>query len=105
MNKVERNMVVEQAILVIEEAQRSNFEADFKVAIQYVKQTSGFLDYSLSRGVERPNHYLLLVNWENLTDHTVGFAESGLRAQWRSHIQHYFQPGTSVQHFNPVEPA
>lgn len=92
-------MVIEQALLVIKEGHEQAFEADFTKAIAFVEKADGFLQYSLNRGIEQANHYLLLVHWNRLEDHTVSFVESGLREQWRSQVQHYFQPGTAVRHF------
>jgi len=56
----------------------------------------------LSRGVESPDRYLLLVEWESLEDHTVGFRESDRFAEWRSHIGPFFDAPPEVDHFGPV---
>ena len=38
---------------------------------------------TLSRCVEKPSDYLLLVQWQTLEDHTVGFRQSAEYQRWR----------------------
>jgi heme-degrading monooxygenase HmoA len=53
----------------------------------------------LSRCLEQPNHYLLLVEWETLEDHTVGFRGSAAFEEWRSLLHHFYDPKPLVEHF------
>jgi redox-sensitive bicupin YhaK (pirin superfamily)/heme-degrading monooxygenase HmoA len=58
---------------------------------------------SLSRGVERPNVYLLTVEWERLEDHTEGFRGSPQYERWRELLHHFYDPFPTVEHFTPVD--
>lgn len=51
------------------------------------------------RGVEQPSTYLLLVEWQTLEDHTVGFRQSAPYQQWRALLHHFYDPFPVVQHF------
>lgn len=65
----------------------------------------GFLAMSLSRSIESPHMYLLLVEWESLEDHTVGFRGSPGYQQWRSLLHRFYEPFPVVEHFETVSAA
>lgn len=62
----------------------------------------GFLSLSLSRSVESPGTYLLLVEWDTLEDHTVGFRGSPEYQQWRALLHRFYEPFPVVEHYNLV---
>lgn len=62
----------------------------------------GFLAMSLSRSIESPHMYLLLVEWESLEDHTEGFRGSLGYQQWRSLLHRFYEPFPVVEHFETV---
>jgi hypothetical protein len=45
----------------------------------------------------------LLVEWETLDDHLVGFRESERFSEWRSLIGPFFDSPPVVDHVEPVE--
>jgi len=80
----------------------AEFEAAMAAATPIIASMPGFLGMSLSRGVERPSVYLLLVQWERLEDHTEGFRESPEYQEWRRLLHHFYDPAPEVQHYRPV---
>jgi len=62
----------------------------------------GFLDLSLSRSIESPSTYLLLVQWEKLDDHTVGFRQSAEYQEWKALLHGFYEPFPQVEHFVSV---
>ena len=62
----------------------------------------GFVGLTVSRGVESPSHYLLLVEWESLEAHTEGFRGSPAYERWRALLHHFYDPFPDVQHFTQV---
>ena len=36
----------------------------------------GYISHSLKKCIEKDRHYILLVKWKTLEDHTIGFRES-----------------------------
>ncbi|MFB0838653.1 antibiotic biosynthesis monooxygenase [Arthrobacter sp. E44] len=96
-------MITEHALLPVVAGREEEFEAAFKQARPIIASMPGFVSLSLSRSVETPNTYLLLVEWESLEDHTVGFRDSPEYQQWRTLLHRFYEPFPVVEHFNPVK--
>lgn len=63
----------------------------------------GFGGLTLSRCMERTGAYLLLVAWDSLEDHTVGFRGSPEYQRWRQLLLHHFyDPFPVVEHYEQV---
>ena len=92
-------MILEQAVFAITPGSEGEFEAALEQAKELVAQTRGFRSLQLRRGVEQPTSYLLLIEWETLEDHMVGFRESDRFPRWRELIGSYFASPPVVQHF------
>ncbi len=95
-------MITEQAVLEVEAGQEAAFEAAFAEARAIVSSMQGFQALRLLRGIERPNRYLLLVEWATLEDHTVGFRGSAEYQEWKRLLHHFYDPFPTVEHFAPV---
>ncbi len=78
------------------------FEAAFAEAYPLIASMPGFRGLSLSKGIERPQDYLLLVRWDALTDHTEGFRGSPEYQRWRGLLHHFYDPIPQVDHFAPI---
>ncbi|MGB7416120.1 MAG: antibiotic biosynthesis monooxygenase [Thermosynechococcaceae cyanobacterium] len=92
-------MVLEVAILDIKPGQAQAFEAAFKEAQGIIASMDGYLDHQLQRCVERCDRYLLLVHWQTLEDHTVGFRKSEQYQEWRRLLHHFYEPFPQVEHY------
>lgn len=95
-------MITEQAILTVRAGEEAAFEAAFAQARPIISGMHGFVDLSLSRAIEAPNSYLLLVAWETIEDHTVGFRGSPGYEQWSALLHHFYEPMPTVLHFADV---
>ena len=69
-------VILEHAILPVVAGREAEFEAAFAEAKSIIASMPGFVDLTLSRSIETPNEYLLLVHWERLEDHDPGFRGS-----------------------------
>lgn len=49
------------------------------------------------------NRYLLLVNWETLEDHTVGFRGSDAYQDWKRLLHHFYDPFPAVEHHEAID--
>jgi heme-degrading monooxygenase HmoA len=98
-------VVLEQALLPVTPGQESEFEAAFAQAKAIISAMPGFRSLTLSRCIERPETYLLLVEWERLEDHTEGFRGSAEYRRWRALLHHFYEPFPTVEHFRPVSRA
>ena len=95
-------MIVEHAFISIRAGSEADFEAAFEQARLVIAASKGFRSFNLSQCIETPGQYLLLVEWETLEDHTVGFRESDLFIEWRRLLSPYFESLPEVTHFTPI---
>jgi heme-degrading monooxygenase HmoA len=90
-------------VITIRDGASNEFEAALRRARAVIAASPGFVSLALHRGVEAPDRYLLLVEWETLDDHLVGFRESERFSEWRSLIGPFFDSPPVVDHVEPVE--
>lgn len=95
-------MVLEVAILNVKPAQEQDFERAFEQAQRIISAVPGYVSHQLQRCIERSNRYILLVNWESLEDHTVGFRQSKPYEEWRELLHHFYDPFPEVEHYEKV---
>jgi heme-degrading monooxygenase HmoA len=96
-------MILERAIMAIQPGSEAEFEQALSAARDVIGRSPGFRSLSISRGIEQPSSYLLLIEWDSLEDHTDGFRKSELFAQWRALIGPYFSDQPDVQHYAPLD--
>lgn len=98
-------MVVEHAVLEVGPERAAAFESAFAEAKAIIAASHGFRSLRLSRCVERPGRYLLLVAWDTLDDHVEGFRGSDAYDEWRRLLHHFYDPMPEVEHFEVIETA
>jgi heme-degrading monooxygenase HmoA len=95
-------MILEAAFLYIKRDLLTQFEVDFAKASQYIASVDGYLSHTLQKCLEVENKYLLLVEWNTLEDHTVGFRNSKPYLEWKEILHNYYDPFPIVEHFEIV---
>jgi heme-degrading monooxygenase HmoA len=95
-------MILEVAILQVKNGETQNFERDFAIASQFIQSIPGYLSHSLRKCLEDDNKYILLVDWESLENHTIGFRESEAYLEWKKLLHHYYDPFPVVEHYEMV---
>lgn len=95
-------MILEAAILYIIKGKEKQFENDFRTAGQYISSIQGYRSHSLRKCIEHDNKYLLLVEWEKLEDHIVGFRQSDQYLEWKKLLHNYYDPFPTVEHFETI---
>ena len=98
-------MILEHAILPVIPGREADFEAAFDSARPIIAQTPGFVDLRLARSIETPNEYLLLVRWESVEAHEIGFRGSPGYERWRELLHGFYEPFPVVEHFAEVTRA
>jgi heme-degrading monooxygenase HmoA len=93
-------LVLEVATLDVKPGLEAEFEAAFDQARGIIASKKGHVSHALQRCIETPGRYLLLVEWETLEDHTVGFRESAEYRQWRALLHHFYDPFPDVEHYS-----
>jgi heme-degrading monooxygenase HmoA len=92
-------MILEHAVLPVIPGRETDFLGAFAQARRIISSSPGFIDLTLSRGIERPNEFLLLVRWETVEAHTVGFRQSPEYFEWKKLLHHFYDPFPDVVHF------
>lgn len=92
-------MILEVAVLNVKLGQELDFEAAFRQASSIIASMKGYRWHELQRCIETAGRYVLLVEWETLEDHTVGFRGSSQYQEWRRLLHHFYDPFPTVEHF------
>ncbi len=93
-------MILEVADIRITPGRQAEFDAAIRRGVETViAKAKGFRGYKVNKGVESPERYLLMIFWDTLEDHTVGFRESPEFAQWRAIVGPFFAGAPAVEHF------
>jgi heme-degrading monooxygenase HmoA len=95
-------MILEVAILNIVSDQTEAFEVAFGQAQKIISSMQGYVSHQLQRCLENENQYILLVKWQTLEDHTIGFRQSTQYQQWKSLLHHFYHPFPTVEHYRLI---
>ncbi len=95
-------MILEAVMLHIRPGQEAEYEAAFRQAGPFIAQAPGYLGHELQKCLEVPTKYLLLVRWETLEAHTIGFRGSPQYQEWKKSLHHFYDPFPTVEHFEDV---
>ena len=95
-------MILEIALLQVRPGLTTDFEAAFAQAQRIIAGMPGYVRHDLQRCVEDDDRYALLVWWQTLEDHTVGFRGSAEYQAWRALLHHFYDPFPTVEHFTRV---
>jgi heme-degrading monooxygenase HmoA len=92
-------MVLEIADLQIKPGQTAAFKSAFAQAQAIIAALPGYQGHELQHCMEDDHHYMLLVRWSTLEDHTVGFRQSADYQRWRALLHHFYDPFPTVRHY------
>lgn len=95
-------MILEAAILNVKPGHEAAFEKAFDEAKSIIASMPGFISLQLQHCLEISNRYLLLVEWESLEDHTIGFRQSPYYQQWKKLLHHFYDPFPTVEHYEKI---
>jgi quinol monooxygenase YgiN len=103
-----RRPIVGQTVMILEIAEffiEPGTQEEFGRAVErgvatIIAASPGFLRYELQRGIENPQRWVLLIEWERLESHTVDFRGSSAFVQWRAAVAPYFARPPQVEHFH-----
>lgn len=95
-------MILEVAVLDVIPGRESRFEEHFRLASHIISSRKGYAGHQLQRCIEQPNRYILLVNWESLEDHTIGFRQSADYQEWKKLLHEFYDPFPVVQHYEQL---
>jgi heme-degrading monooxygenase HmoA len=95
-------MILEVAILDVIPGKESEFQDAFAKASPIISSMAGHVSHQLQHCIEKANRYILLVNWETLEAHTVGFRGSEGYQEWKRLLHRFYDPFPNVEHYELV---
>ena len=95
-------VITEHALLPVKPGLEAEFESAFREARPIIASMPGFISLALHRGIESPSTYLLLVEWQSVEHHEVGFRQSPEYQQWKALLHRFYKPFPVVEHFSEV---
>lgn len=95
-------MITEIAEIFVKPGQGAGLEAGFVAARPLFARATGCLDAKLTRTIERPERYLLIIQWATLENHTVDFRESSDFQEWRAIIGPFLASPPAVEHIETL---
>jgi len=95
-------MILEVAILQVRPGLSEEFETSIRKASLIISTMKGYISHELQKCVEEENKYILLVRWESLEDHTIGFRQSEQYLEWKALLHHFYNPFPKVEHYTSV---
>lgn len=97
-------MVLEMALIDVLPGRGDEFAAAYRRGHPIVASTPGCRSVRMTRGVESPSRFVLLVEWDSVEAHNENFRGTERFAQWRGLISPFFASPPVVEHFTDVEP-
>ena len=98
-------MILEVAILNVKPGLKDSFAAAFAQASPIISSMEGYISHELQQCIETENRYLLLVRWQTLDHHTVGFRQSPQYQEWKALLHHFYDPFPTVEHYTLIAGA
>ncbi len=95
-------MITEIAVLNIRANENAMFETAFNKAQSIISSMNGYIIHELLKCLETEDKYLLIVRWQTLEDHTVGFRKSDEYNEWKKLLHHFYEPFPDVEHYKKI---
>lgn len=95
-------MITEIALLNIRWGLKEDFIVSFEKAGNIINKMKGYINHSLQQCLEDDHRFLLMVKWETLEDHTIGFRQSEEYNNWKTLLHHFYHPFPVVEHFTSL---
>lgn len=83
-------MIIEHVHLNIHDGQSEAFELAFRQAKEAIAPMQGLNAVQLIKHIENEHAYILLIFWDRLEDHTVGFRCSDAYQKWSALLHPFF---------------
>jgi len=93
-------MILEIADITIQAGKNTEFDVAIEKGVrEVISGAVGFKNFKIQKGIENPQRYLLMIEWETLDNHMVDFRNSPAYAKWREIVGPFFASPPVVQHF------
>jgi heme-degrading monooxygenase HmoA len=94
--------VVEVAVIEVTPGAEDAFAAAYARVRHEVADTPGCRGLRMTRGVESPSRFVLLVEWDSVEAHERNFRATDRFARWRAAIGPHFAVPPQVEHYTEI---
>ena len=94
-------MVLEVALFDVTDPE--GFAAAYRGAREILAGTPGCRSVRMTAGIESPERFVLLVEWDSVEAHEVDFRQSARFTAWWAAIGPYFAAPPRVEHFTDLD--
>ncbi|MCW2567866.1 MAG: Antibiotic biosynthesis monooxygenase [Mycobacterium sp.] len=95
-------MVLEVALIDVRPGSEDAFAAAYGKGRELLESTPGCRSVRMTRGVESPSRFVLLVEWDSVEAHDQNFRATDRYTRWRELIGPHFANPPHVEHFTDV---
>jgi heme-degrading monooxygenase HmoA len=95
--------VLEVADIAVQPGREEEFAAAYRSVRDVVAGTPGCRSVRMTRGVESPSRFVLLVEWDSVAAHEENFRGSDRFTTWRAAIGPFFAGPPHVEHVTDVD--
>lgn len=95
-------MVLEVALIDVRPGEEDAFALAYRKGHETLATTPGCRGVRMTRGVESPSRFVLLVEWDTVEAHLDNFRATDRFTTWRALIGPYFAQPPVVEHYIDV---
>ncbi len=95
-------MVLEIVTAQIKAGQEAAFEQAFTEASHFIAAADGYVKHELRRCVEVTGKYLIMIHWNTVEDHMVGFRGSQNFVDFRAVVSPFYDGPSQMNHYDLV---
>lgn len=95
-------MVLEIAQYSAQPGKAEEFQAGLLKGIEIIRKAKGCISATPRRQIEDPEKFIVMIEWETLEDHTIGFRGSPQFLEYRSHLAGLFVEPILAPHFREI---
>ena len=94
-------MILEHVDIHIHPGQQTAFDEAIQRGVNTViAHAKGFRGFKVNKCIESPERYILMLFWDSVDDHMVGFRLSPAFTEWRAIVGPFFAEPPVMEHFN-----
>jgi heme-degrading monooxygenase HmoA len=97
-------MVLEVALIDVAAGREEEFAAAYRQGRAVLAGTPGCRSVRMTRGLESPSRFVLLVEWDSVAAHLENFRGTERFTRWRSFVGPFFAAPPLVEHYTDVPP-
>ncbi|HMF69887.1 MAG TPA: antibiotic biosynthesis monooxygenase family protein [Flavitalea sp.] len=84
----------------IPKSEHANFEKSYEEAGKFLQTSKFCLGYSILRGNEEPENYIITIYWTSVNDHMQGFRKSSEFGPFFKLVRPFYNNIQEMKHYN-----